>query len=347
MSGQRIIKFGDAVREALHAAMEKDPSVFVMGLGVDDHKAIFGSTKGLVERFGKKRVFDTPISEAAMTGVAIGAALGGMKPVHVHIRSDFLYLAMDQIMNMAAKWRYMFGGQMNVPMVIRCVIGRSWGQGAQHSQSLQSLFMHVPGLKVLMPTTAYDAQGLLLAAIQDPNPVIIIEHRLLYDIPGHVPDPLASAPLGQALIRREGRDVTIVANSYMAVEALKAAEFLEAQGIDAEIVDPVSLVPLDRSTIVRSVRKTGKLLVVDTSWVTCGMSAEIAALAAEEAFDALQAPVRRLGMQPVPCPVSKPLENVFYPNARRIATEVFAMLGRPFPQHAEVGLLTSTFKGPF
>lgn len=342
----KILKYGEAIRAALIHAMEMDPTVFVMGIGVDDHKAVFGSTKDLVKRFGRGRVFDTPISEAAMTGVAIGAALGGMRPVHIHIRTDFLYLAMDQLLNLAAKWRSMFGGQMSLPIVVRAVIGRSWGQGAQHSQSLQSLFMHVPGIKIAMPTTPFDAQGLLLAAIIDPNPVLMIEHRLLYDIPGEVPDPCCEVPFGQTIIRRGGRDLTIVANSYMVVECLKAAEFLEEHGIDVEIVDPVCLVPMDRETILNSVRKTGKLLIVDTSWVTCGVSAEIAALVAENAFYALKQPIKRMGMQPVTCPVSKPLENAFYPNAKTITTEVFAMMGRDLP-NVEAPVLSSNFKGPF
>jgi pyruvate dehydrogenase E1 component beta subunit len=342
----KTVKFGEAIYRALSHAMERDPSVIIMGIGVDDHKAVFGSTKRLVERFGKERVFDTPISEATMTGVAIGAALGGLKPVHIHIRADFLYLAMDQLLNVAAKWRSMFGGQSSVPMVVRAVIGRSWGQGAQHSQSLQSLFMHVPGIKVVMPTTPADAQGLLLSAIADPNPVLIIEHRLLYDIAGDVPDPCVEVPFGQAMVRREGSDVTIVANSYMVVESLNAAEFLETHGIQTEIIDPVTLVPLDEATILQSIRKTGKLLVLDTSWSTCGMSAEIAALAADKAFDALTHPVKRLGMQHVPCPVSKPLENNFYPNAKTIVAEVFAMTRRQATD-VRVPALTTSFKGPF
>lgn len=342
----RILKYGQAINAALVQAMEKDPRVIVMGIGVDDHKAVFASTKGLVQRFGKERVFDTPISEAGMTGVAIGAALAGLRPIHIHIRADFLYLAMDQLFNVAAKWSSMFAGQMSVPLVIRTVIGRSWGQGAQHSQSLPSFFMHVPGIKVAMPTTPAEAQGFLLSAIADPNPVMLFEHRLLYDVSGEVPEPGEALPFGRTYVRRPGRDLTIVANSYMAVEALKAAEFLETHGIEAEIVDPVSLVPLDRETILNSVRKTRRLIVVDTSWVSCGVSSEIAAIAAEKAFDRLAAPVRRLGMQPVTCPVSKPLEQAFYPNAKTIATEAFAMMGRPVPD-TQVPVLTSSFKGPF
>lgn len=342
----KTLRYGEALHAALRQAMKADPSVFVMGIGVDDHKAVFGSTKGLVKEFGKDRVFDTPISEGAMTGIAIGAALGGLKPVAIHIRTDFLYLALDQLLNNAAKWHSMFGGRASVPLVVRAVIGRSWGQGAQHSQSLQSFFMHVPGIKVAMPTTPADAQGLLLTAIADPNPVVLIEHRLLYDLSGEVPEPGVPLPFGRAVVRRAGTDLTIVANSYMAVESLKAAEFLAGYGIEAEVVDPVSLVPLDEEAILGSVRKTGRLLVVDTSWVTCGMSAEIAALAAEKAFDALKRPVRRMGMQPVTCPVSKPLENLFYPNAKTIAAEAFALMGRVSPL-GPAPTLSSDFKGPF
>lgn len=330
----------------MHLAMEKDPSVFVFGIGADDHKAIFGSTKGLVERFGKERVFDTPLSEGAMTGVAIGAAINGMRPVHVHIRLDFMYLAMDQIFNMAAKWRYMFGGKMNVPLVIRAVIGRSWGQGAQHSQSLPSFFMHVPGLKVVMPTTAYDAKGLLLSAIFDSNPVIMIEHRLLYYISDETPEGFYTVPFGKTFVRREGKDLTIVANSYMVVEALKAADFLAEAGIEVEVLDPVSLVPLDSDTILKSVKKTGRLLVMDTSWPTCGVSAEIAAIVSEKGFESLKAPIRRLGNAETVCPVSQPLEKEFYPNASKIVQTVCDMLGRKAPSQ-EAPVLTSKFKGPF
>lgn len=341
-----ILTYGQALNSALILAMEKDPSVIVMGIGVDDHKAIFGSTRGLVERFGSARVFDTPIAEGAMTGVAIGAALAGLKPVHIHIRADFLYLALDQLLNLAAKWNYMFGGQRSVPMVVRAVVGRSWGQGAQHSQSLQSFFMHVPGIKVVMPTTPYEAKGLLLASIFDPNPVVMIEHRLLYDITGEVPEEYYESPFQKTVVRKEGSDLTLVANSYMVVECLKAAEYLEEQGISVEIVDPVSLVPLDEETILQSVRKTGKLLIADMGWTNCGVSAEIAALAAEKAFDALKSPVRRMGNEHVPCPVSKPLEKVFYPDAKKIVTAVCEMLECVVPQ-GEIPVLTTKFKGPF
>jgi len=342
----KTLKYSDALRAALAQAMEADPTIVVMGIGVDDHKAVFGSTKDLVGRFGRARVFDTPISEAAMTGVALGAALNGLRPVHIHIRTDFLYLAMDQLFNMAAKWRSMFGGRAGAPLVVRAVIGRSWGQGAQHSQALQSFFMHVPGIRVAMPTTAAEGQGLLLSALTSADPAILIEHRLLYDLVGEVSEPAVAVPFGRAVVRRAGKDLTIVANSYMAVEALKAAEHLSAHGIEAEVVDPVSLVPLDERTILDSVRRTGRLIAVDASWVTCGVSAEIAALAAEKALSSLKAPVKRLGSAPVTCPVSKPLEKLFYPNAETIAAAAFEMLGRPVPS-GEAPALTTTFKGPF
>jgi pyruvate/2-oxoglutarate/acetoin dehydrogenase E1 component len=253
---------------------------------------------------------------------------------------------MDQLFNIVAKWRYMFGGQMSMPIVVRSVIGRSWGQGAQHSQSLQSFFMHVPGIKVVMPTTAHDAKGYLLASIFDPNPVVIIEHRLLYDIPGEVPENYYESPFGKTYVRREGKDITIVANSYMVAESMKAAEYLSQHGIEAEIVDPVSLVPLDDEPILNSVRKTGKLLLTECGWTTCGVGAEIAARVAEKALKDLKQPIQRLGNQPTPCPVSKPLEHEFYPDARKIVARVYEMLNQPLP-NTEVPLLTNQFKGPF
>lgn len=340
------ITYAEGLCAGLREAMERDKSVFVMGIGADDHKALFGSVKGILEQFGGERIFDTPLSEGGMTGVAIGAALAGMKPVHVHIRTDFIYLAMDQLLNIAAKWRSMFGGQMNIPIVVRAVIGRSWGQGAQHSQSLQSLFLHVPGIKVVMPTTPYDAKGMMTAAIFDPNPVLMIEHRLLYYIKGEAPDDYYEVPFGKAFIRREGRDLTLVANSYMVAESLKAAEYLAERGIDVEIVDPVSLEPLDEQTILASVRKTGRLLVVDTSWLTCGVSAEIAALVAEKGFSFLKQAVRRMGSAGAVCPVSQTLEAEFYPNAKKIAQNVCEMMSIPFKDE-NVPELTHKFKGPF
>ena len=234
----RMLRYVDALREAVAQEMERDPRVFVFGLDVDDHKAIQGSTRGLLERFGAERVFRTPLSEDAMTGVAIGAAMAGMRPIHVHIRMDFLMLCMNQLVNIAAKARYMYGGSVSVPMVVRSMIGKSWGQGAQHSQGLYSMFMHVPGLKVVAPSNAYDAKGCLIAAIRDDNPVIFVEHRLLYPTEASVPEEPYRVEFGRARVMRHGEDITIVGISNMVVECLRAHELLADVGITAEVIDP-------------------------------------------------------------------------------------------------------------
>ena len=230
----RELKFFQAINEAIDLCMAKDPAVYIMGLGVPDPKGVFGSTLGLQGKYGSTRVMDMPTSENGMTGVAIGSALVGMRPIMTHQRIDFALLAMEQIVNQAAKWHYMFGGRMSVPLVIRMIIGRGWGQGSQHSQSLQSWFAHIPGLKVVMPTTPYDAKGLLISSIEDNNPVVFIEHRWLYNISGHVPEGVYRVPLGQARVIKKGNDLTIVATSYMTLEALRAAEMLTEDGIRAE-----------------------------------------------------------------------------------------------------------------
>ena len=272
---ERELTYAEAIHEATEGEMARDPSVIVLGLGVDDFRGIYGTTKGLSEKFGGERVFDTPLSEDAMTGVAIGAALGGLRPIHVHIRMDFLLLAMNQLVNMAAKMRYMFGGALSVPLVVRAIIGRSWGQGAQHSQGLHAMFMHVPGLKVVAPTTPYDAKGCLTTAIRDDDPVIFVEHRLVHALRGPVPGGEYTVPFGRARVLAPGGDVTVVGISHMVVECLRAARHLEGTGIAAEVIDPITLSPLDTDTIVQSVRKTGRLLVVDTAWLCCGAGAEI------------------------------------------------------------------------
>src|SRR4029453_9710173 len=241
----RLLSYPAAIREALDQELERDPSDFVFGLDVDDHKGIQGSTLGLAEKYGPDRVFATPLSEDAMTGVAIGAALAGMRPVHVHIRMDFLMLCMNQLVNMAAKAHYMYGGAIRVPMVVRSMIGKSWGQGAQHSQGLHAMFMHVPGLKVVAPSNAYDAKGCMIAAIRDDNPVIFVEHRLLYPTEAPVPWDHFVVDFGRARVMRRGEDLTIVGISNMAVECLRAAELLADAGIAADVIDPVSLAPLD------------------------------------------------------------------------------------------------------
>lgn len=324
--GKRVITYREAIKEALTQAMERDARVFVMGQGVDDPGGVFGTTKDLHKRFSRKRVFDTPIAENGITGIGVGAALAGMRPVVVHMRMDFLPMAMDQLVNHAAKWRYMFGGRVSVPLTVRCVIGRGWGSAAQHSQSLQALFMHVPGLKVVMPSTPYDAKGLLLASIADENPVIFIEHRWLFDHVGYVPEEEYLIPLGKGLVRRKGTDATVVGISYMASEAYKAAESLEKEGIDIEIIDLRSLVPMDEGLLFESVKKTGRLVIADTGWKNCGAGAEIAARVAGGAFNYLKAPIRRIATADTPTPCSFTLEKAFYPSAEDIIFAVKELL---------------------
>jgi len=315
---KRRIPYAQAVREALEQAMELDPNVFVMGQGVDDPSGMFGTTRGLHEEYGRERSFDTPLAETSLMGVAVGAALGGMRPVYFHNRPDFLYLAMDQLVNHASKWHYMFGGAASVPLVVWACIGRGWGSAAQHSQAPQGIFMNVPGLKLLMPGTAYDAKGLMLAAIKDPNPVLILEHRQNLKCEGIVPQEPYYLPIGKGAVRRPGRDVTIVAVSHMVHEARQAAADLEAEGIDAEIIDPRSLIPLDEEIILASVEKTGRAVICDTGWKTAGVTSEIAALLAEKGLHSLKAPVKRLACPDLPTPAGFTLEEAFYPNAKDI-----------------------------
>jgi pyruvate dehydrogenase E1 component beta subunit len=278
-----------------------------------------------------------------------------MRPVLVHARLDFILYSMDQIINHAAKWCYMSGGKLRVPITIRAVVGRGWGQGAQHSQSLQALFAHIPGLKVVMPSTPYDAKGLLMASIRDDSPTIVIEYRWLYDHTGDVPEEPYTVPLGKAAVRRKGKDATIVATSYMVYESLRAAEILAREGIEVEIVDPRSLVPLDRDMICISVRKTGRLIVADTGWKNCGFSAEIAALASEDCFADLRAPVRRVCLADVPMPTSCALEKLAYPGPAEIVLAVREivsgksrekLLEEGHPSACD-GLPEKQFHGPF
>jgi acetoin:2,6-dichlorophenolindophenol oxidoreductase subunit beta len=346
----RILTYAEALREATEQEMERDPSVIVLGLGVDDPKPIYGTTRGLAEKFGTDRCFNTPLSEEAMTGVAIGAALAGLRPVHVHIRMDFLLLAMNQLVNIAAKSRYMYGGTVAVPIVVRSIIGKSWGQGGQHSQGLHSFFMHVPGLKVVAPSTPYDAKGALIQSIRDDNPVMFVEHRLLHLQKGHVPAAPYTVEFGRARTLVSGTDLTIVGISWMALEAMRAARYLAPTGISAEVIDPVSLSPLDMDAIEASVRRTGRLLVVDCGWTTCGAGAEIVAATAERIQGDLDVHVRRLGFEPVVCPTTSALEALFYPDARRIAAAAYALVhGKP-PLWATAPATAPEpveFKGPF
>lgn len=310
----REISYLEAVREAMSQEMREDQDVFILGEDIGVYGGAFGVTRGMIEEFGPERVRNTPISEAAIAGGAVGAALTGMRPILELQFSDFITIAMDQLVNQAAKTRYMFGGKGKVPLVVRTPAGSGTGAAAQHSQSLEAWMAHIPGLKVVQPSTAYDAKGLLKAAMDDDNPVIFYEHKLLYKTIGEVPEEQYSIPLGKADVKRSGKDVTIVATAIMVHKALEAAKELEAEGIDVEIIDPRTLVPLDEETIIESVKKTGKCIVVHEAVKRGGYGGEIASMIAEsDAFDYLDAPIKRLGGLAVPIPYNPTLEKAVIP----------------------------------
>jgi pyruvate/2-oxoglutarate/acetoin dehydrogenase E1 component len=349
-AAERTRSFVEAVREATEQEMARDENVVLYGLDVDDPKAIQGTTLGLPAKFGAERVFGTPLSEDAMTGAAIGMALAGLRPIHVHIRMDFLLLAVNQLLNVAAKSRYMYGGRVNVPMVVRAMIGKSWGQGAQHSQGLHSFFMHVPGIKVVAPSTPYDAKGTLAAAVRDDNPVLYVEHRLLHFQKGPVPAESYTVQPGNARITVPGSDVTVVGISYMQVEALRAAKYLADVGVKAEVIDPIWLNPLDTDTITESVARTGRLLVVDTAWTNCGAAAEIVSRVGEKLQGEVPFRFQRMGFAPTTCPTTPTLEDAFYPNARTIAAAARDLVeGRKtgWLPAERADLQSIEFKGPF
>jgi pyruvate/2-oxoglutarate/acetoin dehydrogenase E1 component len=350
IEGERTLSYVDAVREATDQEMERDASVILFGLDVDDPKAIQGTTRGLLGRYGPTRVFGTPLSEDAMTGAAVGMALAGLRPIHVHIRMDFLMLAMNQLVNVAAKSRYMFGGQVSVPLTVRCMIGKSWGQGAQHSQGLHSFFMHVPGLKVVAPTTPHDAKGCLCAAIRDDNPVIFVEHRMLHFQQGPVPESTYAVVPGRARVTAIGDDVTLVGISHMQVECLRAQQYLKDVGLRAEVIDPIWLSPLDVDSIAASVAKTGRLLVVDNGWLCCGAAAEIIAGVTERLQGAQEFRVKRMGYAAATCPTAPALEALYYPNARTIAAAARDLVegaATGWMPEERPGLNNVVFKGPF
>jgi pyruvate/2-oxoglutarate/acetoin dehydrogenase E1 component len=323
----RSLSYAQAINETLFQMMEKDSRVFLIGQGVTSPWYVGTTTSGLIDKFGPQRVIDTPVSENGVTGVAAGAALAGMHPVLVHPRMDFMYYAMDQIANHAANWHYMFGGQLSVPLTIWAIINRGGEQAAQHSQALQAIFAHIPGLKVVLPSNPYDAKSLLVASIEDENPVVYIDDRWLYDHVGEVPEGLYSIQIGKGIVRKEGKDVTVVATSYMVSEAIKAAEILHKEGIDIEVIDPRSLKPLDENILFNSVKKTGRLVIADGGWKTCGAGAEIAARVAENhILKELKAPIVRVSLPDAPAPASSALEKSFYPNAENIFSAVKKLL---------------------
>lgn len=322
----RIINYAEAIRETHSQLLETDPRVFVIGQGLWSPWYAGNSLLNLDIEFGRDRLIDSPVSENAVTGAAIGAALAGMRPIVFHPRMDFMLLATDTIMNQAANWSYMFGGQANVPVVIRATVNRGGEQGAQHSQAVQGLFAQVPGLKVVTPSTPADAKGLLVAAVRDGNPVMYVDDRWLYAETGHVDEHLFETPIGRAAVRRAGEDITIVASSFMATEAVKAAELLASAGISCEIVDLRSIKPWDARLVCESVARTGRLLVVDGAWPFGGIAAEVAAVVSERLFGRLKAPVKRLTLPDAPAPSSAVLEKAYYIRAPDVARAAAALV---------------------
>lgn len=324
----RELSYAQAIQEAMAIALESDPRVFLMGEDIGVYGGAFQVTGDLVERFGADRVIDTPISELGGAGVAVGAAVTGLRPIFEFQFSDFATLAMEQIVNQAAKMRYMLGGAVSVPVVMRFPAGSGTGAAAQHSQSLEAWLGHVPGLKVVQPATPYDAKGLLLAAVADPDPVMIFEHKLLYKVKGPVPEGHYTVPIGVAEVRRQGKDLTVVATSIMVVKALEAAKTLAAEGIDVEVVDLRTVRPMDKQTVIDSVKKTSRLLCVYEGVKTLGVGAEVSAMIAEsEAFDYLDAPIVRLGGAETPIPYNPELEKATVPQVPDIIAAARALVG--------------------
>lgn len=321
----RELTYAQAINEALMQNLERDERVFLMGEDIGRYGGIFQATAGLLDRFGSGRVIDTPISESGFVGAAIGAALTGMRPVVEIMFIDFTTVAMDMIVNQMAKIHYMFGGRGKIPLVLRTNIGAGRGAAAQHSQSFHAFFVHIPGLKVITPSTPYDAKGLMNTAIQDENPVLFIEHKKLYAIKGEVPEEYYTLPFGKAELKKEGKDITIVATHAMVSRSLSVAEEFAKEEIDIEVVDPRTLRPLDKDSILRSVKKTGRLIVADEGPVTCGVSAEISATVAEEAVEYLQAPILRVGSPDTPVPFSPPLEKIYIPDEEDVREAVQRM----------------------
>lgn len=330
MEQNKTLSYRDALLLSMDSALESNKNTIIMGQGVDDHKGTFGSTTNLAQKYGSDRVFDIPLSEEGTTGIAIGASLNGLYPIQTHIRTDFSLLAMSQIVNIAAKYKYMYGGMFEVPMLIRMIIGRSWGQGAQHSQSLQSLFAHIPGLMVIMPSNSDSVLSSYNYAIHTyKGPVISIEHRTLYDLnfnTNHTNAVSNKNPFDSKIIK-EGKDVTIVATSIMVLEALRASDYLKTvSNIECEIIDLHSVSHFNEDMIIESVSKTGKLIIADTSWQAYGVCAEVCRIIMENDPSVLKSPVITLGMAPSPCPTSKNLEDLFYPNLSTFVSKIVELV---------------------
>ncbi len=322
------LSYGFAINEALSQMMEIDNSVFVLGQGVKSPWYVGSTCTGLLERFGPERIIDTPVSENAITGAAVGASIAGMRAVVIHPRMDFMFYAFDPIINQAANWHYMNGGRVSVPVVIWGIINRGGEQAAQHSQALHALFAHIPGLKVVMPSTPYDAKGLMIAAIRDNSPVVFVDDRWLYDLEGEVPEEIYEVPIGKGNIRREGKDLTLVSVSYMAHESMIAVQELAKDGIDVEFIDIRTVKPIDQDLIFKSVMKTGRLLIVDGGWKSFGLAAELSALVSENIFEYLKASIARLTLPDCPAPASSELEKAFYISSKDIVNAVRSMITR-------------------
>lgn len=322
----RSISYCQAINETLHQLFDSDDRALLIGQGVTSPWYVGSTTTGLVDRFGPERVIDTPVSENGMTGVAIGAALAGMRPILVYPRMDFMYYAMDQLANHAANWHYMFGGRVSVPLVIWAIVNRGGEQAAQHSQALQAIFTHIPGLKVVMPSNPYDAKGLLAASAADGNPVVYIDDRWLYSHVGDVPEELYSVPIGKGAVVKEGKDVTVIATSHMTSVAMEAARNVEREGIEVEMIDLRSLKPLDQGLLLESVEKTGRVVIADGGWKTAGIAAEVSAVIVENAFKHLRAMIMRVSLPDAPAPASLALEKVYYPKAEDIVSAVKRVL---------------------
>jgi len=322
------LSYGFAINEALSQMMEIDDSVFVLGQGVKSPWYVGSTCTGLLERFGPERIIDTPVSENAITGAAVGASIAGMRAVVIHPRMDFMFYAFDPIINQAANWHYMNGGRVSVPVVIWGIINRGGEQAAQHSQALHALFAHIPGLKVVMPSTPYDAKGLMIAAIRDNSPVVFVDDRWLYDLEGEVPEEIYEVPIGKGNIRREGKDLTLVSVSYMAHESMIAVQELAKDGIDVEFIDIRTVKPIDQDLIFKSVMKTGRLLIVDGGWKSFGLAAELSALVSENIFEYLKASIARLTLPDCPAPASSELEKAFYISSKDIVNAVRSMITR-------------------
>jgi acetoin:2,6-dichlorophenolindophenol oxidoreductase subunit beta len=326
----RKLNYGLAINEAFHQSMERDERVFILGQGVLNPWYVGETARGLDVKYASQgRIIDPPVSENGMNGVVIGAALSGMRPITIHPRLDFLLMGLEQVINEASNWAYVFGGQQSCPCVIRGIINRGGEQGAQHSQAIQAMFMHVPGLKVVMPATPYDAKGLMTAAIEDENPVVYIDDRWLYAEEGNVPEEYYTVPIGKANTLKKGKDVTIIAVSWMVKLAQEASMLLAQEGIDVELVDPRSLTPFDDDHVFSSVKRTGRAVVCDSGWKTAGVASEISARIVENCFDSLKAPIARVTLPDCPAPSSQAEEKAYYPTARHIVDAVKRIVGKP------------------